>query len=548
MDKSLLAVCFVACSFACTPMDPDAIGATDRPSFLAAPECSQSKIQEVVSPARDGAESVIIDCSMRVPSGAVISKRLYFEGTAASNVLFACAPDAVIDGTVRHGTDYIPDMIEVRSKKIDTTQWVRPENVTIEDCHIKGAVRIWGMAKNGQGADLKASSLRAGHTARTRAAAPTGTKLRRLRITAFGRTPLYIGPGSTHTLLEDSEIDGVADGVAMYLDAESAYGTFKGNTIHADRTVDRELIAIDGSAHNRLLRNRFSALHRGGIFIYRNCGEGGTIRHATPQYNEIINNVFYYNSYSGSDPAVLLNSRNGSHHRCPEDNGYPYGSSADNRDFARYNVIAQNQIVKRSVSDMIKNKDARNHPNIIVANQTVTSPVSRESGCYVEEAYSTQFLRHNEFVHLFRDAFDEPSCNDVGYICRDGELANRAQSDACQVLETPFGCHRSLSANGCSDVASCPSDSRLIGLKAACNLELGRISDAQLDGVRGGTVRVVRPSDRVSDGLCQVAGVSIREGTASVSVPSSGTVDSSCREKDSTGGDCEVRGLMYCVR
>ena len=41
--------------------------------------------------------------------------------------------------------------------------------------------------------------------------------------------------------------------------------------IDAD-TEKRELIAINGSAYNQIIDNRFSRLDKGRIYLYRNCG------------------------------------------------------------------------------------------------------------------------------------------------------------------------------------------------------------------------------------------------------------------------------------
>jgi len=96
----------------------------------------------------------------------------------------------------------------------------------------------------------------------------------------------------------------VTNSVAVYLDAESYRNTLQGNSFHADHGAgsQREVLAVDGSSNNLIMSNHFSSLQYGGIYLYRNCGEGGTIRHSTPSNNSIINNVFYYDNYTGSKP------------------------------------------------------------------------------------------------------------------------------------------------------------------------------------------------------------------------------------------------------
>jgi len=51
-------------------------------------------------------------------------------------------------------------------------------------------------------------------------------------------------------------------------------------------------------------------LKQGGIYLYRNCGEGGTVRIETPSYNRILNNLFVYQRQELSDPAIYVGSRN----------------------------------------------------------------------------------------------------------------------------------------------------------------------------------------------------------------------------------------------
>ena len=99
------------------------------------------------------------------------------------------------------------------------------------------------------------------------------------------------------------------------------------------------MLAVDGSSYNLIINNWFSGLNNGGIYLYRNCGEGGTVRHATPSYNQIINNVFYYDEYIGFNPSVFIGSRNGNRSYCGDDGGYPFGSNSSDLDYARYNVV-----------------------------------------------------------------------------------------------------------------------------------------------------------------------------------------------------------------
>lgn len=202
-------------------------------------------------------------------------------------------------------------------------------NVTIRNCSIDGTIRVHGPAgKNGQGNGVRESSLSAGHTARMQEQAPRGTVIEHNHITVAGRgIPVYLAPGVTRARVSHNTISGFGRAVAIYLDAESGHNEVTDNTIEFQST-SRELIAVDGSADNVFERNALLFPDNGGVETYRNCGEGGTVRHQTPSRNLFL----------ASGP-VQLNSRNGRGAHCDEDQGWPFGSSADNIGIGTDNLV-----------------------------------------------------------------------------------------------------------------------------------------------------------------------------------------------------------------
>ena len=210
------------------------------------------------------------------------------------------------------------------------------DDVTIKRCKINGSIRTIGLGHNGEAPGVKASSITLGHTARAQAAAPKNTVLYAVTITGHGRIPLYLGPGTTRLTMSDSTIKGRSDSVALYLDAESGSNIFRNNTF-ALTSSSREAIALDGSADNQILSNTISASN-GGIYLYRNCGEGGTVRHQPPHNNFIAGNTIDNTGGYG----IWLGSRNGGRFYCNDDKGFPFGSSKDDGDFADNNTIRGN--------------------------------------------------------------------------------------------------------------------------------------------------------------------------------------------------------------
>lgn len=323
--------------------------------------CSTAQIDNILAPATAQNHSVEVACSAKLPKNRPISKRLYFSGSQASNVQFDCNGNTISPTHISGG-----DSIVIRSLE-QNGAWSRPENVALQSCRVHGSVRILGMGANGEAEKVKQSSQQTGHTERAQAAAPSQIRLQNMTIMGQNRVPLYLAPGVNGVTVSGSRITGNSSSVAVYLDAESGNNTFINNTIDT-QTASRELIAIDGSANNTFSRNRFSSLNRGGIYFYRNCGEGGTIRHQTPSGNTISDNVFFYRKYNGKLPAVWLGARNGNRKYCEADSGFGFGSSADNRDFADNNVIENNKIHKLSPQKMIRDNGSGNR---IVGNVTV---------------------------------------------------------------------------------------------------------------------------------------------------------------------------------
>lgn len=409
-----------------------AVMAAGDPASAAAKECSAEKRAEILAAPRGKNDRVLIDCSITLKRGDVVTKRLIFRGRQASGVTFDCN-GGTIDGLRKATKKDTIEIVSQRRSRNGESIWIRPENVTIRNCTLKGSVHVIGMGRNGQGRFVKQSSFTRGHTKRAQDAAPRNITLSNMTIEAKdSRTPIYLGPGATYFTLENSVLSGQSNALGVYLDAESAHNTFRNNTFRV-KTDGREIIAVDGSADNLFVGNRFSALQQGGIYIYRNCGEGGTVRHLEPRRNEIINNVFYYKDFSGHNisirnwttgsfnmtgkvPAVWIGSRGGMQPWCGSDSKYPFGSGKDNGDFARDTVVAQNQIVALSAKDMIEVDDK---PNTVFGNESVKEAKKRASGCYVDNGFPEPFIRDGETIRVM-SRNGKPVCTGTAITCRDG--------------------------------------------------------------------------------------------------------------------------------
>lgn len=259
-----------------------------------------------------------------------------------------------------------------------------PKNITFINCNITSPVVLSGM---GSAPDpvIRTASRRgnpAAYVKKIRANAPSGITINQSHIQHAGHQ-IYLSPGVNRFSLLNSVIEGSVEsnGQALYLETETSGNFIMGNTFNV-KTGFREQIAVDGSSNNTIVNNKFLSMAHGGIGLYRNCGEGGTVRITGPINNSITNNIFIYDNvaqatehsgnnagslgspFSLSQPtystAVMAGMRDGLPNwfrlykwvlpadHCPLDAGLSYGSSISDYDHVRNNGIRDNQVVFRS--------------------------------------------------------------------------------------------------------------------------------------------------------------------------------------------------------
>ena len=312
---------------------------TGSPDVWALPAARPCTAAELDALTADAATPYRLICRAVLKPDQNINRPLLIEGAEASGAGLDCNGAAV--GPPGVATTTRQPTIAIWSRRIHASHWSRPTDIRLSNCTIHGAVRIWGMGADGRYDDLRASSRNAEHTATTQGAAPSHIELDRVTIVGTGSIPLYVGPGVTLLRLTNSTLTGRSDATALYLDAESADNRIENNTFAV--ATGREMIAVDGSARNRVTGNRFVLGGRGGVFLYRNCGERGVIRHQTPSDNQITDNGFA-GAARLRPQLVVVGAREGRRSYCNADRGYPWGSSADDGDRATNNVVARNRI------------------------------------------------------------------------------------------------------------------------------------------------------------------------------------------------------------
>lgn len=309
------------------------------PQAVARP-CTDEVISTLTAPAAANSPAFRLTCFATLPAGRTITLHVLFEGGEASGSGIDCNGGSI--GRPGRASNTSTPTVAVWSRR-EGAGWSVPRDVRIANCTIHGNLRAWGLGRNDI-AGLQASSRTSDHTRAVQAAAPSGLRLDNVAFVATGSIPLYVGPGVTGLRMMGGGFRGTSVSTAIYLDAESAGSTIR--NVAFDIRTGREQIAVDGSARNRIEANRFELGGRGGVFLYRNCGEDGVIRHQTPS-NNIINNNRFEGAALITPRPVVVGSREGRRRYCGDDAGYPYGSSVDDGDHATGNLVTGNTIRRR---------------------------------------------------------------------------------------------------------------------------------------------------------------------------------------------------------
>jgi hypothetical protein len=113
--------------------------------------------------------------------------------------------------------------------------------------------------------------------------------------------------------------------------------------------------------------------------------------------------------------------------------------------------------------------------------------------------------------------------------------------------QVTIDCKVSSSNDGCEKIVGCPEGTKIHTVRAACNLEHGSVTDEQLSSVEQGHIKVVRRSDHVDEGSCWIGTSQVGSGQVAVAdILELTRVSVGCQEHDKNGGDCQIRGLLYC--
>ena len=143
--------------------------------------------------------------------------------------------------------------------------------------------------------------------------APQQVKVSNVLIEDTAKSGLYVDD-----YVQDVLIDGLtvrrAGGTGVYLEHHSRRTTIQNSTFEQNGFRDgglavREAIAIDSSMHNIIRNNTFRANAKGGVFLYKNCGERFSTGKAVLRTYEASFNLIENNTFVDMPTGVWLASR-----------------------------------------------------------------------------------------------------------------------------------------------------------------------------------------------------------------------------------------------
>jgi parallel beta-helix repeat protein len=523
--------------------------------------CSPAKLALLRSPPLPGDGAVLIDCHLTLTPGEVITRSLYFTQGAVSNGVNVDCAGATLASTELNAN--LP-RINIQSRSYlggsGQTVWERPRDITIRHCTLLGNINVTGMGGQGSEAIRESSRTDPNHTQVLRERAPTNIVFDDLTIDPQGFIALYAYMGVTGMTVRNSRFVGQSRSVAIYLDAESGFNQILDNRF--ETLTPREVIAVDGSSDNRIQGNLFVNSPKGGIYLYRNCGEAGVVRHNEPARNDLFDNQFLD---PGGPPAfsphIWVGSRNGNRSYCDADAGYPFGSSVDNLDHAHFTAIKGNHFNAGALAVYLAAGPSYLIDNVATsaaalpaadgfggtfANNHVGAVPEPSSACFWR-ASVPMLLADGEFADMDLANPQAAACAAQRLACQAGSLVQQPGScDPARIVQKHFKCAVKGSDAGCAKALACSGSKRIQAMKARCNLESGGIDRLALAGAAWNSLAVDRASDVAGEGHCQVAGYDIASSATHLLGRLTHPLAVRCSEHDANGGDCRIEGDLVC--
>lgn len=214
------------------------------------------------------------------------------------------------------------------------------KNISIKNCRFYGfessGIRVtWDVIDSRKGDDRDAIYAKT----------PRDISISNVTVEKSGRVGIYIDDYVQDLTVADSVISD-SGAVGIYLEHSTQRINIINNQIvnngYGGR-VNREGLAIDSSAHNKVIGNVFKSNNAGGIFLYKNCGENIDSGKQVVRWQHSDFNIIKNNYFENEKIGVWLASRQERDLRGMKCGDPVLNSRGWYADFADNNVLDDNQ-------------------------------------------------------------------------------------------------------------------------------------------------------------------------------------------------------------
>lgn len=216
------------------------------------------------------------------------------------------------------------------------------------------------------------------------ARAPKDIEIASSQVENTGHVGIYLDEYVTRVTIKDSTVRN-SGSTAIYLDQATRDNVivgnhFIGNGIDKDGRARREALAIDSSANNLIQGNTFEKNGRGGIFLYKNCGEKFSTGRSTLRWQHSDHNRIMENRFLDEAIGVWVASRQSTNLQSWDCGDAPMDKSKYYyEDFANNNVINNNQFCNTRTAVRVEGDDNQVRNNRYDANvkKMIDIPLSK---------------------------------------------------------------------------------------------------------------------------------------------------------------------------
>lgn len=219
-------------------------------------------------------------------------------------------------------------------------------NIVIKNCRIEGADSEGLLIRS----PMSARELEAFPVPERYAMASQQVSILSSTIANSGSAGIYVGHYTQDTAINDVTVE-QSGSIGVYLDASSIRTSIESSQFLSNGYGDplkrreakrnREAIAIDSSAFNRIRGNKFKGNSAGGIFLYKNCWESHTDPKQARRWQHSSYNVIESNTFE-EKVGVWVASRQARNLK-NMDCGDPALAPGYYRDYADNNTISKNR-------------------------------------------------------------------------------------------------------------------------------------------------------------------------------------------------------------